>query len=550
MTNEIIINQPELFFCLVGPIGTDLEQVSLSISNQLMMFGYDCETVHLTSILPALTGEKEPEYPTLYDRYSNLIDQANALRDDFKDDSLMAKLGFFIIQDIRDKRAADPSKAKKPVAYIIRQFKRSEEIALFRAVYGKQAFQISAYADPEVRQARLATKMRDADPSRTRISEFGDQAVKLLNRDENEASFVHGQRIRDVFPLADVFIDASSADTIKTTLDRFLKIVFGYNFHSPSREEYGMYMAKSASLRSLDLSRQVGAAIFTKEGEVKTLGCNEVPSAKGGTYWEGDKDDDREFHSRMDTNEDFKHRLLSDTLKSLSTVGIVDKKFARMKSRDFLKHIFEEHGIDLDKRMMMMDIIEYGRIIHAEMNAITDAARKGVALQGATLFCTTFPCHLCAKHIISSGIDRVVYIEPYPKSYASELYRTDIVLKRSEKQTPGKVHFEPFIGIAPFRYRDFFEKAKRKDKLGRAVDWQGGSPLPLLEVRGTEYIGTETAYLKTLVQRFAERRAMLPDTVLRQTSTTSQTVSHEDMPSKTRRRKRSRSRGRRTEDSL
>lgn len=545
MAKDSFIPRPELFFCLVGPIGTDLEQVSLSISGQLQIFGYDCETVHITTILPAVTGEAEPEYSTLYDRYASLIDRANALRDDFKDDSLMAKLGFFMIQDIRERRASDPDKAKKPVAYIIRQFKRAEEIALFRAVYGKQAFQISAYADPDIRQARLATKMRDADPSRTRISEFEDQAIKLLNRDEHEASLVHGQRIRDVFPLADVFIDASSAETIKSTLDRFIKIVFGYNFHSPSREEYGMYMAKSASLRSLDLSRQVGAAVFTKEGEVKTLGCNEVPSAKGGTYWEGDKDDGREFHSRMDTNEDFKHRLLSDTLKSLSAVGIVDKKFAAMRSRDFLKHVFEEHGIDLDKRMMMMDIIEYGRIIHAEMNAITDAARKGVGLQGTTLFCTTFPCHLCAKHIISSGIDRVVYIEPYPKSYASELYRSDIVLKRSEKQTPGKVHFEPFIGIAPFRYRDFFEKAKRKDKLGKAVDWQAGEPLPLIEVTGTEYIGIENAHLKILVERFAERRAMLPDTVLRQSPASLPDVRPTNDSTKPRRRKRSRPRGRR-----
>lgn len=514
MVKNNIIKQPELFFCLVGPIGTDLEQVSSSISSQLGMFGYDCETVHITSILPALTGTPEKEYDTLFDRYSDLIDQSNDLRKKFDDDSLMAKFGMLIIQDIRERRAADQNKANRPVAYIIRQFKRSEEIALFRTVYGKQAFQISAYADPDIRQSRLATKMRDADPSRTRISEFEDQAVTLLNRDENEASLVHGQRIRDVFPLADVFIDASSADTTKSTLVRFLKIVFGYNFHSPSREEYGMYMAKSASLRSLDLSRQVGAAIFSKEGEVKTLGCNEVPSANGGTYWEGDKDDDREFHSGLDTNEDFKHRLLSDTLKSFASVGIVDRKFATMKSRDFLQHIFDTHHIELDKRMMMMDIIEYGRIIHAEMNAITDAARKGVSLQGSSLFCTTFPCHLCAKHIISSGINRVVYVEPYPKSYASELYRTDIILKRSQKHTPGKVHFEPFIGIAPYRYRDFFEKSRRKDKLGRAVEWQSGSPMPIVEVRGTEYIETETAHLKTLVERFAETRAMLPDTAL------------------------------------
>jgi deoxycytidylate deaminase len=473
----------------------------------------------LTSLFPALLEEPENNYETLYDRYDSLISRANKLRKDFKDDSVMAKLGIMMVQDIRERRSKDPTKANKPVAYVIRQFKRAEEIALFRSIYGKQAFQISSYADPDLRRSRLSTKMRDADASRTRISEFEDQAVRLINRDENEAA-THGQRIRDVFPLADVFIDATSADTMKSTLERFIKIVFGHNFHSPTREEYGMYMAKSASLRSLDLSRQVGAAVFSKEGEIKTLGCNEVPSPRGGTYWEGDKDDSREFQTGRDTNEDFKHRLLSDTLKSLSSVKIIDKKYAKMKSRDFLKHVKDEHGVNLEKSMMMMDIIEYGRIIHAEMNAITDAARKGVPLQGTTLFCTTFPCHLCAKHIISSGIDRVVYVEPYPKSYANELYREDIVLKRSTPLVPGKVHFEPFIGIAPFRYRDFFEKSRRKGDDGQVMDWQTGSPSPIVKGTGMEYIDVETQYLKVFVDKLAELRGLLPGSPLSTAETT------------------------------
>ena len=65
-------------------------------------------------------------------------------------------------------------------------------------------------------------------------------------------------------------------------LARFFRSFFGANNVSPTREEYGMYMAKTASLRSLDLSRQIGAAIFTQKGEVITLGSNEVPRQGGG----------------------------------------------------------------------------------------------------------------------------------------------------------------------------------------------------------------------------------------------------------------------------
>ncbi|MEJ0044729.1 MAG: deaminase [Rhodospirillales bacterium] len=90
------------------------------------------------------------------------------------------------------------------------------------------------------------------------------------------------------------------------------------------------------------------------------------------------------------------------------------------------------------------DITEYGRSVHAEMSAICDAARTGRSLQGATLFCTTFPCHNCTKHILSAGIRRVVFIEPYPKSRAQTLYDNEIDFAG---KADDKVKFEPF-----FRY--------------------------------------------------------------------------------------------------
>ncbi len=369
--------------------------------------------------------------------------------------------------------------------------------------------QIQNYAD-----FRLATQLRDGDSRKTRTDDFDSDAGRLLQRDENEAYVDHGQRIRDVFPLADVFIDTTDQVVAKNTLIRFIKLLFGYNFHSPTREEYGMYIAETASWRSLDLSRQVGAAIFSENGEVKTLGCNEVPKPMGGTYWENDKGDSREYLSKMDTNEDFKYRILADTLKHLSDAGIVDNKYADMKTRDFIKHIRTVKNIKLDKELLMMDIIEYGRIIHAEMNAITDAARLGTPIDNTTLYCTTFPCHLCAKHIISSGIAKVVYIEPYPKSYAKELYRGDILLKRAPETPDGKLYFEPFIGVAPNRYRDFFEKGKRKCGDGKAKDWQKDRPIPIITVTGNEYIDSEDAHLKTLIQKFADKRVILSNPLL------------------------------------
>lgn len=67
--------------------------------------------------------------------------------------------------------------------------------------------------------------------------------------------------------------------------------------------------------------------------------------------------------------------------------------------------------------------------VHAEQYAINQAAKKGISLEGATLFCTTFPCSMCAKSIISSGIQTVYYTEDYPDELAKELFsHTDIEL--------------------------------------------------------------------------------------------------------------------------
>lgn len=59
--------------------------------------------------------------------------------------------------------------------------------------------------------------------------------------------------------------------------------------------------------------------------------------------------------------------------------------------------------------------------IHAEQNAIIQAAKLGVSIDGATLYCTHQPCVICTKMIINAGIARVVYKEEYPDAFAVKL---------------------------------------------------------------------------------------------------------------------------------
>lgn len=97
------------------------------------------------------------------------------------------------------------------------------------------------------------------------------------------------------------------------------------------------------------------------------------------------------------------------------------------------------------------------------MDALLTCARSGVSPVGGILYTTTFPCNNCTRHIISAGIQRVVYIEPYAKSRAEELHEDAIVVEeKASDEGRGmrrKIPFTPFVGVGPRRYFDLFSLA-------------------------------------------------------------------------------------------
>ena len=66
---------------------------------------------------------------------------------------------------------------------------------------------------------------------------------------------------------------------------------------------------------------------------------------------------------------------------------------------------------------------ELCRGLHAEQNVIIQAARHGIPIQGAALYCTTMPCIICAKMIINAGITSVYYEEGYADELSEQLFR-------------------------------------------------------------------------------------------------------------------------------
>jgi cytidine deaminase len=146
-------------------------------------------------------------------------------------------------------------------------------------------------------------------------------------------------------------------------------VLFGDNSVTPEHDEYGMYLAKSASLRSGDLSRQVGAAIFRSSGEIISLGCNEAPKFGGGTYWCDAKEDARDMAIGEDPNERIKREILYNIFDVLFRAGKLSSDLADLGTTKEIMNTLMDQDLGI-RSSKVMDLLEFGRIIHAEMSAI------------------------------------------------------------------------------------------------------------------------------------------------------------------------------------
>lgn len=521
------LSYPELVFGVAGPIGIDIESMIRTLADALKSVGYLSTTIKITDEIRKINSSVSPP---VVESYFNTMKHKMAHASDIcrqqDDPAYLMRLAITAIQRERetliDKERpttqddneesvvmsiADPSavafhhlvgerKIAYRAAYIVRQIKRPQEVQLMRYVYGPQFILISGYGTQADRQKILRDQIRRNETGDSRASRETYLANQLIENDANEDGDDFGQHLRDAFHLADVVVDGISKQKMRADIERFINALFGSNEIAPTKIEHGMYAAHSASMRSSDLSRQVGAAIFTLDGSILVQGCNEVPKAFGGTYWEGEEPDFRDIKLGQDSNDVLKIDVLKDLIERMKKNGLLSEKILKAGSPSQIVNflIGREKGPDEYqevkgslKNSKILDLTEYGRVVHAEMNAICDAARQGIQIRESTLFTTTFPCHNCTKHIISCGIREVVFLEPYPKSKAQELHSNEIEIEGSDE---NKVNFRFFSGITPNLYELIFIKSKRK-RDGAAVRWQFGGPAPMVMVGTPTYLELE-----------------------------------------------------------
>lgn len=489
-------NRPEVFLALIAPIGINLGLVQSELCSSLKQIDYLPNVIKLTSFLEDHPEWFDLDHQTEFERYEKYIQAGNEFCGLTGRRDALVLTG--IAQIYRD-YASRPDEIPHSTAHIFRQIKRIEEIETLRQIYGNNIVFLGCYSPKRTRIKNLVTLLLQGERG-SDLNRLEAHALEIIGIDENQREVPSGQRFLDAYPHSDFIIDCTTPNSVRLSLDRFIKCFFGHPFVSPTRDEHGMYLAQSASLRSTDLSRQVGAAIFGRNREIVSLGCNEVPASGGGTYWLDHELDTRDFQLGYDSNAKIRADMVRDLLVRLRDHGWLSAVHGEMTPEQLSSEALRDEGDAQGplSRAMISDIIEYGRIVHAEMNAVSDAARFGRDTRDGTLYCTTMPCHLCTKLIVAAGITTVQYLQPYYKSLVRELYEDSVSV---DEHLPDHVSFQPFRGVTPNGFRMVFEKGKRKDEEDNAIKWQPTEARPVFSSEYPHYLGPEAIFINRDLQQ-------------------------------------------------
>lgn len=492
MTEEMSL-RPDLYIGLVGAAGTDLEPVKSQLRAQLAALQYEYEDVKLSRIIGDFDSVDTGGLPEDL-RVKALMDAGDRIRQDTGRGDGVLCLAASEIRRLRRQGApeSETPKVAGSTAFVIDSLKNPFEAKTLRAIYGNNFLLVSVYSPKQTRIAKLAKKIASSMGTNAREEHF-KRAKGLIDEDEKRNSTDLSQDVQATFPLADYFISPDAS--IEAQIKRCIELVFGEPFTTPTMAEYLMYVAKAAALRSCDLSRQVGAVIADDGGAIVSTGCNDVPYPGGGIFFEGRKGarDNRDHTVEYDPNASEIRNSLREMIAAFRGAGALKDDVAEQSDEELLRAFM--HG-DWKPHMgdaRVRNLIEFGRVVHAEMNALAEAARFGRATQDRTLFCTVFPCHICARHIIAAGITKVVFIEPYPKSMTKTLYSGEIAADDHTGNLQDAVIFEPFSGVAPRLYQRVFEQRPRKNRDGNIVHWNRMKAIPAGSVNGINNLEREEA---------------------------------------------------------
>lgn len=486
----------ELVIALCGPIGSRLNKVATLLETLLEeRFNYECDIIKLSQFI-----EKHHNLSNSspgFNRIKTLIAKGDELRKEYGH-GILAELAIHQIAKERNKdngdillnvKETEPRKFEpRRVCHIIDSIKNQEELNVLKLVYQDMLYFIGVFSPLPVRQKNLEN-----------LGMSQKEVFELIDQDSGE-EFAHGQTVRDTFPQADFFlrIDTGVDNPLKINLERFLNIIFKTAIATPTLDETAMYLAASSGGSSACLSRQVGAALTDSKGEVIAVGWNDVPKA-GGNLYQYSADDPLGNNDKRCMNLDG-----GTCFNDLEKIEIANTIVNDLITATLIEQSKKDEAVKIIRKSKIKNLIEFSRAVHAEMHAIIVGSQlAGARVKNGKLYCTTYPCHACARHIIAAGIKEVFYIEPYRKSLATKLHNDSIT---EEETDDKKVRILPFNGVAPARYLQLFsiQSHSRKDGVtGKMAQYKPRETKPPFNVTLESIPVLEGIVVKNLVDKRA-----------------------------------------------
>jgi deoxycytidylate deaminase len=259
----------------------------------------------------------------------------------------------------------------------------------------------------------------DARLSHLRDShKFSDRQIEALDNKEypeklSETDICTSQNIQKCIEISDIHINNPDRqpfndNELKSQLYWYVSLIKHPGLVTPTSIERGMQLAFSAKLNSGCISRQVGAVVTDKNYSIKAIGWNSTPEGHTPCILRNASDllnggSHKIFSEYERKNEKFRNVMISTFKPSIL-------KSDYLRGRNF-SYCFKDiqNKIEGEKNQV------HTRSLHAEENAFLQIAKYGgEGVQGGVLFTTASPCELCSKKAYQLGIQKVVFIDPYP----------------------------------------------------------------------------------------------------------------------------------------
>jgi deoxycytidylate deaminase/dephospho-CoA kinase len=380
-----------------------------------------------------------------------------------------------ILQDVGDeirkdkevdylaKEVLDKIKETEHEEYIaVDGIRHPAEVNFFQDEFKQKFFLISIDAETEVRWARMSALYED-DRKQFDIDE---------QRDKEDKNNPEGQQVKQCMDLADIFLNSNEPFILGTLrnepaikrycekVDRYVEIMKTPGCRIAIPDELFMHQSHTIALSSSCVERKVGAVIVSeRKTEIEdslisqyyliATGWNDVPI--GAKHC---KDKFEEIKVKCERNK-IKKAFLENCL------------YCRRCGKKLSKKNFVCSKCKHDNKYLPGRFLDLCRAVHAEESAILQAARLGgIGLEGMKLYTTLYPCLLCAKMIVNSGIKEVIYLESYPMKESSEMFNETKVctLKRYEGVNP-KMYYRLYQTEARENYYETrLKKPKNKNK--------------------------------------------------------------------------------------